>query len=509
MKLTSLVARSLANCLTEAAIEHVSSGRILLKNGICVVVSRELASEELAAVSESKKVVWFGDGPADTSMLGVKRVSWLPSLAGMDACPVCTLADHHTESAGCVRYVDHPLTEGIAAPLRTRPFTRFDFTEEWNNLGFGRIRTDGSIWAVKGGCVPANMNVSELAGLFIQADKDVYAGSYLTVFDSPACSVLWCDRPSGPIDSSEWTVVERFVCDWRAEELPCLPCLCGTPAGCAALVTMRLDCDEDISSARDVFEWYQAENLPFSMAVKTCLPMTSEHLALLRDVNAAGGTLLSHSHTHPFDWGGSFDAARQEGEVSRQWFRDHLPEVPVPDLAVSPFHTNPVYAMQGVEAAGFSGVVSGIIHNDPEYMLGRAGIAPFTKHLVTISEQSMLHGDCYAQQGESVAVHVDALDIQRAARGIFGYLDHPFSVRYQYGWADKGQRLGAHEKFVKAVRERKDVWFWTQRQCFDFVQSLMRIRLEMDASGHIGAYGVDKSSLFRPEYRFQGRTTTL
>ena len=26
--------------------------------------------------------------------------------------------------------------------------------------------------------------------------------------------------------------------------------------------------------------------------------MTPGHLALLRDVNAAGGTLLSHSHTH-------------------------------------------------------------------------------------------------------------------------------------------------------------------------------------------------------------------
>ena len=71
MKLTSLVARSLANSLTEAAIEHVYSGRILLKNGICVVVGRELASEELAAVSESKKIVWFGEAPADTSMLGV------------------------------------------------------------------------------------------------------------------------------------------------------------------------------------------------------------------------------------------------------------------------------------------------------------------------------------------------------------------------------------------------------------------------------------------------------
>jgi hypothetical protein len=29
-----------------------------------------------------------------------------------------------------------------------RPFERFDFTDEWNNLGFGAIRSDASIWAV-------------------------------------------------------------------------------------------------------------------------------------------------------------------------------------------------------------------------------------------------------------------------------------------------------------------------------------------------------------------------
>lgn len=510
LSLTSLIARSLANSLTPAAIEEVSLGLIRLANKIVVVLGAEFPPDRQDQLSEMRKIIWFGAPTVTTGLLHLERDSALPDLAGTDSCAPCSLEHHHTESVGRVVYADHPLTEGVAGPLRERPFTRFDFTNEWNNLGFGRIRTDGGIWAARGGLRAAGTEVTELASCCIRTEEGSsrHAGSYLALFDGPGRSVLWCDRPAGPVDSSEWTVVERFISDWRGETLPCLPCLCGTPAGCSVLVTMRLDCDEDISSARDLFEWYLAENLPFSMALKTSLPMTPEHLSLVRDVAAAGGSLLSHSHTHPFDWGGSYEAAQAEGELSRQWFHDNLPEVPLPVIAVSPFHTNPTYAMQGVEAAGFTGVVSGIIHNDPEYLLGRAGIAPGTGHLVTISEQSMLHGDCYAQQG-SVAVHADALEIQRAARGIFGYLDHPFSARYQYGWSDKTQRLEAHKELVAAIRACPGAWFWSQGECFAFVRDLMGIRLETDRAGQVVAHGVNTASQYRPEYRLRGETHIL
>lgn len=504
-----LVCRALCNSLTAAAVERVTESMILLKNGIAVFFGAADDTIDKTQSQKARKVIWFGQLPPFSFPLGVRPERGLPSLAGADACPACTPADHHTESAGRVVYAAHPLTEGVAAPLRTRPFTRFDFTDEWNNLGFGRIRTDGSIWSIHDGCVPDDSAV-ELAGLYLQQGQEPrYAGSYLTLLDTPERSCLWCARPVGPLDSTEWTIIERFISDWRADDMPCLPSLCSTPAGYAAIATMRLDCDEDISSARDVFEWYRAEGIPFSLAVKTCLPMTPAHLEMLRDVDASGGTLLSHSHTHPADWGGTFEAAKQEAETSRQWFRDNLPEAPVPDLAVSPFHTNPPCALQGIEAAGFTGVVSGIIHNDPEYLLGRAGIAPLTRQLATISQQSMLHGDCFAQQQESVDVHVQALDIQRAARGIFGYLDHPFSERYAYGWSSKAQRLAAHAALVEAIRARTDVLFWSQRQCFDFLRMLLHISLEVDECNHVRASGLPSTLPFRPECRFQGKTITL
>lgn len=462
-----------------------------------------------------QKILVFGSpvsdaAPALPAQLGLGADASLPSLAGKDACMPCTAANAYTLSQAYFGYAEHELTAALTPELRRRPFTRFDFTDEWNNLGFGRIRTDDSLWAVKGGMRVAG--AVELAGIWLDGlSKDpVYAGAYLALLDLPEASVLWCARPVGPVDSVEWSVIERFVCDWRAGDLPCFPCVRQTPFGCKAVVTMRLDCDEDISSARDLFEWYADEGIPFSLAVKTGLPMSDAHMALLRDVLAAGGTLLSHSHTHPYDWGATAEEALAEATASRRWFQVAWPHLAAPVLAVSPFHSNPPYAMQALEQAGFTGVVSGIIHNDPEYLLGRAGIVPFTEgKLVSISQQSMLHGDCYRQQGNRVDVHVQAFEAQYAARGIFGYLDHPFSERYQYGWESRAQRLAAHQRLLASVRSRPDVWFWNQKQCFDFILACSRLLLHMDPDGTVTAEGLSPEMPYRPVYRLRGEEHVL
>jgi hypothetical protein len=389
-------------------------------------------------------------------------------------------------------YADHPLLAGLSAGTRHRPFTRYDYADEWNNLGFGRIRTDGSIWAARGGLVPDG--ALELAGIHIQKhDRDgatEYAGTYLSLLDTPAASILWCSRPVGPVDSTEWSLVERFISDWRPDELPCIPSLIQVPEGCRCLVTMRLDCDEDIGSSRDLFAWYAKEKIPFSLAVKTSLDIRPADVRLLNDVRAAGGTLLSHTHTHQPNWGTGPEEALADAAASRRWFAETWPELLPADLAVSPFHTNPPYAIQALVRAGFTGLVSGIIHNDPEYLLGRAGIVPFSDgRLVGISQQSMLHGDCYRRQGNSVAAHIAAFEAQYAATGIFGYLDHPFSRRYQYDWANEKQRLQAHRELIAAIRRYEGVWFWSQRQCFDFVKALASTHLRVSPGKNMAVRG--------------------
>jgi hypothetical protein len=477
----------------------------LFEGGI-VILPGESSSWDGKAAFRCKALVFGTPPPAMLPALGLRQDAALPGLDGRDACAPAVEALPFTESDAFLAYREHPLAAGLAAGIRRRPFTRFDYADEWNNLGFGRIRTDGSIWAAQGGLIPDG--ALELAGIHIQARKETggtkYAGAYLTLLDTPEASILWCSRPVGPLDSTEWSIIERFISDWRADDMPCLPCLCQTPANCRCLVTMRLDCDEDIGSARDIFEWYAGERIPFSLAVKTSVDMGPEDMRLLDDVRMAGGTLLSHTHTHQLNWGADFEAALTEAKASRRWFAATWPDITPADLAVSPFHTNPPYAVQAMARAGFSGFVSGIIHNDPEYLLGRGGVVPFADGIVSISQQSMLHGDSYRRQGQRVDVHIAAFEAQYAAGGIFGYLDHPFSMRYQYDWESKAQRLQAHQKLVAAIRHYDAVWFWSQRQCFDFITTLSSTQLRMTSDGKVllrcatpGKFGI--------KYRYMGQ----
>lgn len=469
----------------------------------CLLVLCGASSRYCEASFQGKAIVFGKPAAFMLPALGLRENNQLHGLAGQDHCPPAEGSAPFAQSPAFLAYGDHPLNAGIAASIRRRPFTRFDYADEWNNLGFGRIRTDGSIWAACGGFVPDG--AVELAGIHIESEarKPEYAGAYLTLLDTPTVSILWCSRPVGMADSTEWSIIERFISDWRADDMPCLPCLCQTPAGCRCLVTMRLDCDEDIGSARDIFEWYSEEGIPFSLAVKTTLDVGPEDMRLLNDVRMSGGTLLSHTHTHQVNWGVDFEAALTEAELSRRWFAAIWPDIPPADLAVSPFHTNPPYAVQAMARAGFTGFVSGIIHNDPEYLLGRAGVVPFVDGIVSISQQSMLHGDSYRRQGQQVDVHIAAFEAQYIAGGIFGYLDHPFSKRYQYDWESAEQRLVAHRQLIAAIRRYKGVWFWSHQQCFDFVKTLAAVRLWVSPEGEISVVSApDRNDIV---YRHKGK----
>lgn len=443
------------------------------------------------------KVIVFGaPDPRLLPQLGLAPAA--ADLTGLDAAAMCFSEPWHGSPAQ-VRYTDHPLA--LASPVRQRFFRRYDYAE-WNNLGYGAIRTDDSAFAAEGRS--AEREAVELAGIWLQReDGERRLASYMTLRDVDRGSLLWCARRVGPLDSVEWQVVERFISDWRPD-LCCLPYLQQTPRGCRCLVTMRLDCDEDVRSARPLFDWYRSKGIPFSLAVKTGLDMGPEDLGLLEAVRASGGSLLSHSHTHPPNWGEDAAQALEEARKSRQWFGRHWPNQPLPTLAVSPFHTNPPYAVQALAAAGYTGFVGGIIHNDPEYTLGRAGLAPFADGIVSISQQSMLHGDCYRNQGGNVDVYVTACALQRAARGIFGYLDHPFSPRYQYGWDSEDQRIQAHAQLIVAIRAETDVWFWNEQACFDFVQALSATELWLEDGLVVGQTSRDDV-----EYRLRGEIHTF
>src|SRR5690606_27172436 len=109
--------------------------------------------------------------------------------------------------------------------------------------------------------------------------------------------------------------------------------------------------------------------------------------------------------------------------------------------AVSPFHQSPQYALEALCDVGYSGCIGGIIRNDPEFLLARGGeLAGFPVGFIGHSQQCMLHGDCLLEAGDPLAIYKMAFDQALETRSLFGYLDHPFSERYQYGWVDEESR---------------------------------------------------------------------
>lgn len=387
-----------------------------------------------------------------------------------------------SESALAVTY-----QQGIGesmSPISHRPFLRYDFTDEWNNLGYGAIRVDASIWALSAITqVPDEVSIASV----VNNETDIC--SYAALWDNEQSSLLWFNRSVGPVDSAEWCLVEAYFGDYRAAELPCVPYLSEIPYGYESAVTMRLDCDEDIESARPLWEAYQQMDVPLSLAIHTKVLTDESQYQLPHDVLAKGGALLSHTETHAPDWGGSYEAALGEGRTSLSLIKDKLGcHV---RYAVSPFHQTPLYARDALADVGYAGCIGGIIRNDPDFLMARSGRPPFAaKGFIGHSQQCMLHGESMLSGDEPLSVFKQAFDIAYKSQTFFGYLDHPFSSRYQYGWDTEEQRIAAHQVFIAYMKGHDGVLFANENDAMDFLSH----RAEVNIQQHGQSYTVSSSA---------------
>lgn len=432
-----------------------------------------------ALLTRGTKLILFGPlGPALAELAGLALRPIDPAAATAATCPPAATYQC-SESVGVISYAAEGL--GAASPLRQRRLCRFDFADEWNNLGYGRIGLGDGPWSMAVTAQPLEAKtVAELDVGIAGA-----GGGVATVRDWPSAAVLWHARPVGPVDGLDWQVVESFVSHYRHGELACRPHLRDIPHGVAAAVTMRLDCDEDIASARPLFNLYRDARRPLSLAIKTDQPEHPEHLALLRDLQAAGGSILSHSMSHAPQWGGTAEAAEAEAAGSKAWLEDRLPGLTV-RYAVSPFHQNPPYVPRALARAGLDGFVGGIIANDPEYLMARGGEVPYGPDgFVSHSQSCMLHGDCMLADGDRLRIFKEAFRTARAGSSFFGYLDHPFSARYAYGWHSEEDRLSAHSEFLATIAaecgdDGEGLLFVNEDTCLDFMRDKARAMLAFD-----------------------------
>ncbi|MEW9834480.1 hypothetical protein [Mesorhizobium marinum] len=434
---------------------------------------------------------WLAGGPRKLIVFG-RPPSFLRELLGaslkprngataFDGAAQAAPVHEFRESPAFVQY--GPLARRLGGNAWRRPLQRFDYADEWNNLGYGSIASGQTIWGLgEVTDVPPDI---ELAALMAAPGRKV--GSYAALLDQPDSSTLWFNRPVGPIDSFEWRLVEMFLSSHRADELPAQPVLSEIPFGHDAVVTMRLDCDEDIESARRLWLAYRQWGVPLSLAVKTAL--LDGEFPLLADVLSGGGSILSHSATHMANWGGSYAAALEEALSSAT----RLEQVTGrrPRYAVSPFHQTPGYALQALHAAGYEGCVGGNVGGDPAFNLARGGsLAGLPRGFVGQSQQCMLHGDCMLPGGDPLATYRQAFDTALETRSIFAYTDHPFSARYSYGWSNEDARIEAHRKLLDHIAATaKSPLYLGMEAVLDFLAANARTEVVAKDGGF--AFGLD------------------
>ena len=501
---TEIVRAALCRSFTEAQVEVCLYSRCSVSVACAVLINpADNASPILAAILNSGgKALLFGHiGPKIADQLEVElreEAVLKPELAVAELNPF----EPFNVSPARVRYAeDHPVAR--AATVGTRPLCRYDFNDEWNNLGYGRIPVNGSPW----GIAVSAMSEDSRCIAMIEDQAGVPLSVYAVLSDALNGAALWVNRGVGPVDSVEWAMIEYFVGEYRVSELETLPYLREIPFGYNGAVTVRLDCDQAVASARQLFDLYSSKGLPLSMAVATGLNMTARDLSLLKEMVERGGSVVSHSVQHCPDWGGSYEAALQEALTSKEWIANNLNGS---CYAVSPFHQNPIHAVQALADAGYKGFVGGSIRNDPEFLMGRAGRVPFAgRAIVSHSQQCMLHGDCYHRYGESISPYKESFALHLAAGAFFGYLDHPFSEEYQYGWASEQERLAVHEAFIDHIISVEGLWWCSLEQCLDFLVTRDSCTLCVDDWGALRFTCGDSPSKQRPSAVWKGEISAL
>jgi hypothetical protein len=131
-------------------------------------------------------------------------------------------------------------------------------------------------------------------------------------------------------------------------------------------------------------------------------------------------------------------------------------DVPMPRYVVSPFHHAPAFLPTALAQTEMRGFVGGIISDDPEMLVARGGgvIGPYgvSGQIITHTQQCMLHGDCQrSDASDTMIIPKTAFDTALRARSLFGYLDHPISPRYDYGWSSFKAQIKAHHVLMAHI----------------------------------------------------------
>lgn len=497
-KSAELVKAALVRSIGDLSIDIVES--VILANDYkCIVFinpdyNEGLIIKSLIQSNASHKVIIFGKIPDSLLYyLNFSRVDLPSNFASYCDCEPAQI-NETSQSKAMIKYTEY--SSIFNANKWTRHLKRYDFDNEWNNMGYGFITNNNDKWSLSAPLI--NKLSVDLAKVDIDGNHFI---SYSSLFDFDNSSLLWFNREVGVIDSYEWHIVEQFLANHRCNDLPCFAIIHEVPWGFDSCITMRLDCDEDVESSRSLFELYDSLSIPFSLAVTTSNLTNINNHQMLNDVYCKNGSILSHSDTHPSNWGGDYLSALEQATISSNKIREVTGNSP--NFAVSPFHHTPSYALKALTDSGYSGCIGGISTFNPEFLMAKGGIIhSLPKGFVGHSQQHMLHGDCLLQDNDDLNTYFESYQLALASNSIYGYLDHPFSKRYSYGWKNEQERVNAHSDLITHIKEAtKKPLFLSEDSVMNFLLEKSRIHVEYKSD----KISFKKSSLDSPCSKYSFR----
>lgn len=452
---------------TDLPTQYAENGNIFVfisPRGESEVILRELMGKR------NQKLIVFGKLPRfciEHFDLDTSQSINMDEIIKLDPAP----QDTHSKSKGSIQYLNGVFD--VDDGPWSRPLARFDYANEWNNLGFGNFGEFGSPFGV-GGFVKCSIE-NELAYI---AYNEQPVCTFICQFEDEFGSLLFVNRPVGNSDSHDWKIVEDYVANFGDGRLPWLPILRDIPFGFNGALTVRLDCDEDITSANQLLELYKGYNVPLSLALTANLLTDDTHNQTLQKCIKDGGSILAHSLSHLPHWGGSYSSALNEAKKSKAVIEGCI-QRPVENV-VAPFHHTPDYSIKALNDAGFKACIGGISNAYPEFNLIRAGTYNDEIDVLCHCQQSMMHGHTIEQVGDPLSVFKEAMTISTKSGSWYGYLDHPFSNRYQYDWESEDARLDLHRTFIEHFQQQDGVLVAAEDECLAFLRSKANVMIDDD-----------------------------
>ena len=360
----------------------------------------------------------------------------------------------------------------ISDLIKERPIWRYDFELEWNNSFSGNIIDNNEILNLSHYC--CNYNCKNNVVYILNSNEEKIP--LISEFFINQNILIWVNRNLSLIDIPEWKIIEEFISNGYFYKYPCIPYVSEFSSKDNGFITMRLDCDEDIESARKIYNLYKQYDLPISLAITTNQIENKESITSLpREVHDYGGTILNHSHSHPINWGGTKENIYQEIELSTKLIKKAFNITT--EYAVSPFHHLTIEAIEVLNEQNYKGVVAGICSSHHEFLIMKGGSINDKLNILLHSQQCMVHGDCLTDK-RSIDDYLNNFYLFSRIGYSTGFLDHPISKRYDYGWNKHQRQINTHKQIIEYLL-LKDISFISQREIFERLKAKDELDIEI------------------------------